>query len=277
MSRKRCGVHEPHWAVGARMWASKCFCATDCYWSGGGHMKEALLWACMHQQFGRYQQQQFLIFIPEQEKHQSRGFRGGAPLNLMDFFFNFSQMGDYLMAVTVVNIDASKDISHRFNRLRAEKSKYTGESSLLSPPWFFVLICSITLFYPHFAHVTLHFAALLVPSVIRAWIFCISFSLGTFFHSGMIRTGTGLDPVSSSGPHGTPFSPPSSAFNEQMEVSEFPPWEFQTASEVAAHKFNHHLLKRDIWVHAPIKRFLVLTKLSSFIVRPPWVTFPRAH
>lgn len=42
-----------------------------------------------------------------------------------------------------------------------------------------------------------------------------------------------------------------------MKVSEFPRRKFQTASEVAALKFTRHLLKQDIWVHAPIERFLV--------------------
>lgn len=118
---------------------------------------------------------------------------------------------------------------------------------------FFVLTCCISLFYPHFAHVIFHLAAFLAPSV-------------KFLLAFLFKNDQSLDPGSPSGPRGglpspsvactcrwamklavkTPFSSPSSAFNQQMTVSEFPPREFQTAPEVAAHKFNRHLLKQDI-------------------------------
>lgn len=99
--------------------------------------------------------------------------------------------------------------------------------------------------------------------------FCrVSFSMGTFFYSGMIRTGSRFrswEPlwpswwslISMSHAYmcsrfdnetyavNAPFSSLSSAFNQQMTVSEFPPGAFQTAPEVAAHKFNHHLFKQD--------------------------------
>lgn len=64
----------------------------------------------MHQHFGRYQQQQSDFHPCAGETLKQRIQRRGT----VEFngFFNFIQTGDHLMAVTVVNISASKDIYH---------------------------------------------------------------------------------------------------------------------------------------------------------------------